>query len=136
MAGGSKLIRACICGEYSPDALELRAPQLSCAVCQLWPAVGRFASAGEQPFLGWPGEKVPAELRGFVELKEWHGAGRLGAHFFWRGATRAILEVGGPFFQLRRSGLWRSSAYHLFLDLGHEESRAMAPITVEVSGDE
>ena len=80
--------------------------------------------------------EVLTEFREFGEPKEWHGAGRLGTHSFRRGAARAILEAGVPFSQLLRSGQWRSSAYQLYLALGHEESRAMASIMVEASADE
>ena len=136
MAGGSKPTSVCICEEYAPDAVELHAPQPFRPVCQPRPAVRRLASAGEQLFPGCAGEKALAELREFEELKDWREAGRLGAHSFRRGAARAILEAGGSFSQLPRSGQWRSSAYQLYLDLGHEESRAMASIMVEAPDDE
>ena len=57
MAGGPRLIRVCIREEYAPDALELHVHQLFCPVCQLWPSVRQLASAGEQLFPGWAGEK-------------------------------------------------------------------------------
>ena len=76
------------------------------------------------------------ELRGSAELGERHVAGRLGARAFRRGAARAILGAGGSFSQLPRTEQWRSSAYQLYLDLGHEESRAMASITVDASDGE
>ena len=53
-----------------------------------------------------------------------------------RGATRAILETGGPFSQLLRSGKWRPSAFQLYLDLGCEESQAIAPVLIEASDDD
>ena len=56
MAGGSKRVRACICEHYAPGALELRAPQLFCPVCQLRPAAREFASSGDQVFPGWTGQ--------------------------------------------------------------------------------
>ena len=85
---------------------------------------------------GWTGKKVLTELRSFAGLKGWRGASRLGIHSCRRGAVRAIREAGGPFSQLLRSGLWHSSAYQLYLDLGHEESRAVASMLIEVSAEE
>ena len=102
----------------------------------MWPAVRQPASAGEQPFPVRAGKKVLAELRGIAELKGWRGAGRLGTHSSRRGAARAILEAGGSLSQLLRAGHWRASAHQLYLDLGHEEARALAAITVEASDDE
>ena len=84
-------------------------------------------------FPGWAGKKVLAELRGFADLKEWRGSGRLGTHSFRRGAARATLEAGASFSQLLRSCHWRSSACQRYLDLGREESRAAASIIVEAS---
>ena len=77
-----------------------------------------------------------AELRYFAEGREWPRANKLGTHSFRRGAARAILEAGGPFSQLLRSGQWRSSAYQPYLDLGHEEASAMASALVVGSDDE
>ena len=77
-----------------------------------------------------------SELRYFAEGREWPRANRLGTHSFRRGAARAILEAGGSFAQLLRSGQWHSSAYQLYLDLGHEEATAMASVLVEGSDDE
>ena len=39
MASGSRLARACICGEYASDSLELHIPKPFCPACQLWPAI-------------------------------------------------------------------------------------------------
>ena len=77
-----------------------------------------------------------SELRFFAAGREWPRANKLGTHFFRRGAARAILEAGGSFSQLLRSGQWHSSAYQLYLDLGHEEAAAMASVLVEASDDE
>ena len=77
-----------------------------------------------------------SELRYFAAGREWPRAAKLGTHSFRRGAARAILEAGGSFSQLLRSGQWRSSAYQLYLDLGHEEASAMASVLVEGSDDE
>ena len=52
-----------------------------------------------------------------------------------RGAARAILEVGGSLSQLLRSGRRRSSAYQPNLDLGREETRAVASKLVDASGE-
>ena len=132
---GSKLVRICACEEYAQDALELHAPQLFCPVCQPWPAIRQLAATGAELFPGCAGEKVLAELRASGELKEWHGAGRPGAHSFRRGAARVILEAGASFSQLLRAGQWRSTAYQLYWGLGSEESGAVASILVETSGD-
>lgn len=87
MAGGSKLTSARICEEYAPGALELDVHQLFCPVCQLWPAASQLASVGEQLAPGWAGGKVATEFRGFGELKEWRGAGRLGTRSSRRGPS-------------------------------------------------
>ena len=76
-----------------------------------------------------------SELRYFAEGREWPRATKLGTHSFRRGAARAILEAGGSFSQLLRSGQWRSAAYQLYLDLGREEANAMASVLVEGSDD-
>ena len=60
----------------------------------------------------------------------------MATHSFRRGAARASLDTGGSFSQLLRSGQWRSSAHQLYLDLGHEEAAAIAPVFVEGSDDE
>ena len=136
MAAGSRLIRACICDEYASDSLELHIPQLLCPVCQLWPAIRQRAPVGGALFEGWTGKRVLSELRFFAEGRGWPRANKLGTHSFRRGAARAILEAGGSFSQLLRSGQWHSSAYQLYLDLGHEEATAMASVLVEASDDE
>ena len=136
MATGSRLVRACICEEYSLDSLELHIPQLLCPVCQLWPAIRQQAPVGGALFEGWTGKRVLAELRYFAEGREWPRANRLGTHSFRRGAARAILEAGGSFAQLLRPGQWHSSAYQLYRDLGHEEATAMASVLAEGSDDE
>ena len=136
MAAGPRLIRACICDEYAIDSLELHIPQLICPVRHLWPAIRQRAPVGGALFEGWAGKRVLSELRYFAEGREWPRATKLGAHSFRGGAARAILEAGGSFSQLLRSGQWRSSAYQLYLDLGHEEASAMASVLVEGSDDE
>ena len=136
MASGSRLVRACICDEYASDSLELRIPQLLCPVCQLWPAIRQRAPVGGALFEGWAGKRVLSELRYFAAGRERARAAKLGTHSFRRGAARAILEAGGSFSQLLRSGQWHSSAYQLYLDLGHEEATAMASVLVENSDDE
>ena len=133
MAGGSVLERVRICEDYAPEALELHVPQLSCPVCQLWPAVRELASAGEPVFSGWRGKNVLTELRGFADLRGWHGGSRLGTHSSRRSAARAIFGAGGSISQPRRSRQWHSSAHQLHLDLGREEFGAMASIMVEAS---
>ena len=115
MAGGSKLVRVCICEHYDQDTLELHVPQLFCPVCQLWPAIRRLAATGEQLAPWRTGKKVLTDLRAFGESREWRKAGRLGTQSFRRGAAWAVLEAGGFFSQLLRAGRWRSSAYQLFL---------------------
>ena len=136
MARDSKLVRVCICEQYAQDALELHAPQLSCPVCQMWPAIRQLAATGGQLFSGWAGKKISTELRSFGESRERHGAGRLGTHSCRRRAARAMLEAGGSFSQLLRAGQWRSSAYQLYLDLSSEDPQAVTSIWVEASGDE
>ena len=133
VAGGPNLVRARICEDQDPDALELHVPRLFCPACQLWPAARELASAGEELFPGWAGQKVLSELRRFANLKAWRGANRLGAHPLRRGAARATLEAGGSFPQLLRPGQLHSSAHQLYLDLGDEEPSAMASIMPEAS---
>ena len=45
------------------------------------------------------------------------------------------MEAGGSFAQLVLAGQWRPSAYRLYLDLGVEDTRAMAPVRIEASED-
>ena len=136
MASGSRLVRACICDEYTRDSLELHIPQLLCPARQLWTAIRQKTPVGEPLFPGWNGKRVLSELRDFAAGREWPRGGKLGTLSFRRGAARAILEAGGSFSQLLRSGQWHSSAYQLYLDLGHEEASAMASVLAEGSDDE
>ena len=105
-------------------------------VCRLWPTTRQLAATGGQLSPGWTGAEVLTEFRAFGEVKEWRGAGRLGAHSFRRGSALAILKAGGSSSQLLRAGQCRSSAYQLYSDLSSEESRAAASILVEASDDE
>ena len=75
-------------------------------------------------------------LRSFAQTQYWQQGSRMGTHSLRRGAARAILESGGPFFQLLRSGQWPSSAYELCLDLGREETGAVASILIEASDED
>ena len=136
MAAGSRLVRACICDEYARDSLELHVPQLLCPACQLWAAIMQRAPVGGLLFPGRNGKRALSELRDFAAGREWPRGGKLGTHSFRMGAARAILEAGGSFPRLLRSGQWRSSAYELYLDLGHEEAGALASALVEGSDDE
>ena len=136
MAPGSRLVRACIFDEYARDSLELHIPQLLRPARQLWPAIREKTPVGDTLFLGWNGKRALSGLRGFAAGRNWPRGGKLGTHSFRRGAARAILEAGGSFPQLLRSGQWRSSAYQLYLDLGHEEASAMASALVDGSDDE
>ena len=120
VATGSQLVRACVCEEFTREPLELHVPRLLCPVCQLWPAIRQRAAAGEPLFPCWAGEKVLTELRAFAGTRNWPRSDKPGTHSFRRGAFRAILEAGGPF-----PSFWRSSAYQLYLDLGHEEATAV-----------
>ena len=117
-------------------SLELHIPQLLCRVCQLWPAIRQRASVGYPPFPGWAGKRVLTDLRAFAGAWNCSRGDKLGTRSFRRGDARAIKEVGGSCTQLLRSGQWRSSAYQLYLDLGHEEANAMASVLVEGSDDE
>ena len=136
MASGSRLVRACICDERASDSLELHIPQLLCPVRQRSPAIRQWAPAGGALFEGWAGKRVLSDLRDFAVGREWPRAAKLGAHSSRRGAARAIIEAGGFFSQLLRSGQWRSSACQLYLDIGHEEASAMASVLVDGSDDE
>ena len=136
MATGSRLVRTCICEEYVRGPRELHIPQLLCPVRQLRPAIRQPAAAGGPLFPGRAGNNVLTELRASAWARKWPRSDKLGTHSFRRGAARAILEAGGSFSQLLRLGQWRSSAYKLYLDLGHEESTAMASVLVGSSDDE
>ena len=57
----------------------------------------------------------------------------MATHFSRRVAARAILEVGGSFPQPSLSGQWRTSAFQLYLNLGREDSRAVASMLTEAS---
>ena len=100
------------------------------------PAVAGDSREGPRAFEGWAGKRVLSDLRGFAAGREWPRAAELGTHSLRRGAARAILEAGGSFSKLLRSGQWRPSAYQLYLDLGREEASAMASVLVEGSDDE
>ena len=121
---------------HAPDALELEAPQLSCPVCQVWPAICRLAQVGRPTLPAWTGRSVLAELRPAARLGGWVQAMKLGAHSVRRGAARAILEAGGSFSQLLRAGQWHSSAYKLYLDMGREETTAVSALLADASDDE
>ena len=54
---GSRSARVCICEEYMGESLELRAPQLLCPVCHLWPAIRQRASVGGPLFRVGPGSR-------------------------------------------------------------------------------
>ena len=136
MAAGSRLTRQGIFTDDPPDSLDLHIPQLPRPACHLWPAIRQMVSAGVPLFPTLSGEKVLSELRTFAGSKNWPRSAKLGAHSFRRGAARAVLEAGGPFSQLLRSGQRHSSAYRLYLDLRHEEADAMASALVEGSDDE
>ena len=136
MASGSRLVRACICDEYTRDSLGLHIPQLLCPGRQLWTAIKQKTPVGEPLLPGRNGKRVLSGLRDFAAGREWPRGGKLGTHSFRRGAARAIPEAGGSFSQLLRSGQWRSSAYRLYLGLGHEEASALASALVEGSDDE
>ena len=76
MAGGSKLVRVCICEEYARESLELHAPELFCPACQLWPAARQLASAGEALFPGWTSREALTEL---MEVRGSQGVARCGS---------------------------------------------------------
>ena len=136
MAAGATMVRCCICADYPADSLELHVPQLFCPVCSLWPAIRASVATGGELFPAWSGKRVLSELRAFAGSRQWDRAGRLGTHAFRRGAARAILKAGGSFAQLLRAGQWHSSAYKLYLDLGREESQAVAEVLIEASDGE
>ena len=136
VATRSQLVRVRVCEEFAREPLELNVPRLLCPVCQLWPAIRQRAAVGAPLFPSWAGKKALPELRAFSGARNWRRGDKLGTHSPRRGAARAILEAGGSLPQLLRSGQWRSSAYQLNLDLGHEEARAMASVIAEGSGDE
>ena len=136
MASGSRRVRACICDEYARDSLELHVPQLLRPTRQLWPAIRQKTPVGDPIFPGWNGERVLSDLRGFAAGRNWPRGGKLGTHSFRRGAARAALEARGSFSQLLRSGQWRSSAYQLYLDLGHEEASSVASVRADGFDDE
>ena len=130
------MTRACVCVDYVRGSLELHIPKHLRQARQLWPAIRQRAALGEPLFPGWAGKRVMSELRAFAEARNWPRSEKLGTRSLRRGAARAILEAGGSFSQLLRSGQWHSSAYQLYLDLGHEEATAMASALVEASDDE
>ena len=86
------------------DSVELHIQQLFCPARQLWPPIGQRTAVGDPLFPGWAGKKVTSELRPFAEGRNWPRGEKLGTHSFRGGAARAILEAGGPFSQLLRSG--------------------------------
>ena len=134
---------------------ELHVPQLSCPVRKAWPAIVELGPAGCRLALFWLGGRVG----GKPSLVASCSPGREGCRLalFWlrasrarsRGpkdgtaqpnlehskAARAILEAGGSFAHLSRSGQWHSSAFHLPLDLGRQETQAMASIPIRASGE-
>ena len=136
MASGSRMIRVCVCEDYAQDSLELRAPQLYCPVCHLWPAICRSTPVGQPLFPSWTGKLVLTELRSVAHASGWTQAAKLGTHSVRRGAARAILEAGGSFSQLLRAGQWHSSAYKLYLDMGREETTAVSSLLADASDDE
>ena len=67
--GGSRILRLSVCEDCAPDSLGLRAPQLFCPVCRLWPAIARTTAAGEALLPSWTARKVK-ELRSFAQTKK------------------------------------------------------------------
>ena len=96
----------------------------------------RLASAGAQLFPLRASKEVLDELKMFARAKAWRNADRVGSLSLRRGAARAILDAGGALAQFLKSGQWHSSAYQLYLDLGHEVASAMASVLAEGPDDE
>ena len=92
--------------------------------------------AGEKLFPGITGPSFADKLRSAASQFGRGRADRLGTRSIRRGDSKAILGAGGSFARLLRAGQWRSPAYRLYLDLGVEETKTMAPIPIEASDDE
>ena len=104
MAGGSGMVQVCVCDSYTPESLKLRAPQLSCPACRLWPAITRIGRAGEKLFPDWAEREVSGKFRAFAGATSSENGERMGAHPLRRGSARAVLEAGGSYPQLLRVG--------------------------------
>ena len=136
MASGSRTVRICICEGYAEQSWGLRAPRLSCPVCQLWLAITRVAHSGEAVSLARTAERVLAEPRLFGRPKGWKSAEKMDTHSLRGGAARPIREAGSSFSQRLRPVHWRSSACKLYLGSGQGGSQFIATILIEASGDE
>ena len=98
--------------------------------------IRRRVRTGDKLSPGVSGPGFADRSRSLDRRLGWDRAERLGPHSIRRGAARAILEAGGSFAQLLKAGQWHSSAFRLYLDIGVEETKAMAAATIEASDDE
>ena len=85
---------------------------------------------GEELFPGFNGQSFTEKSRRTARGYGWGKAEKSGPRSMRRGAGRAILDAGGSFAGLFRAGQWNFSAYRWHLDLGIEETEAMASIII------
>ena len=129
------MIEKCRCEKYLDGSLEIHAPQMFCPAFTLWENARRRVRAGENIFPGFTGPGFTEKLGSTAGRYGWEKAGGLEPRGIRRGAARAISDAGASVAQLLRAGQWRSSAYSLFLDLGVEETKAMASILIGASDE-
>ena len=86
-------------------------------------------------FPGCIGQGFTGNLRSAAGRYGWGKAEKLGPRSIRRGAARSVLDAAGSFAQVLRAGLWHSSAYRVYFDLGTEETKATASIMIEASDD-
>ena len=126
----------CICGDYAPESLELRVPQLCCPGCRLWPAITWRVRAGELLFANWAARRALEELRFFAEargVKKW---GEDGHAFSSKRSSPSNSGSWGSCSQPPQSGPWRSPAYRLYLNPSRDESWTLAAVLIEASGED
>ena len=104
MAAVSTIARAYACEACPQGSPDLHVPQRVCPVSAMWPAIVKWVCAGGPLFTLWAGEEVLQEMRAVARAREWVRAEEPVAISLRRGAVRAILEAGGAFAQLPKSG--------------------------------
>ena len=131
MALGATIIRICICEAEPEESPEVHVPQLFCQACSLWPAIRAETDAGGDRSPDCAGWTPLTGLGAVAPEKGWGLAEKLGTRAFRRAAVRALVSARGLSDQLFKAGLWRFSAFQLFLDVGREESQAAADFLTE-----
>ena len=104
MAGGSRMVRICICEKYLAGSLETDAPQLDCPACSLLVRTCDRVRAGQQLLPPLTGPGFANRPRCVAVHLGRERAERLGICSIRRRAARAILVSGGCSSQVLTAG--------------------------------